>query len=77
MNGPIVKGLTRREFLTQAMLDEALLALDSTPNKAKLGANAILAVSLAFARAQRRSFGGPFIDISPRSLKMSRARCRE
>ena len=35
----------------QAGLDHAMITLDGTPNKARLGANAILAVSLAFARA--------------------------
>ena len=35
----------------QAALDHAMITLDGTPNKARLGANAILAVSLAFARA--------------------------
>lgn len=35
----------------QTALDHALIALDGTPNKARLGANAILGVSLAFARA--------------------------
>jgi enolase len=35
----------------QAELDELLIALDGTPNKARLGANALLATSLAFARA--------------------------
>jgi enolase len=44
----VLKG---RAFATQAELDEAMLALDGTPNKAKLGANAILSVSIAFARA--------------------------
>jgi enolase len=43
--------LKGRAFATQAELDEAMLALDGTPNKAGLGANAILSVSIAFARA--------------------------
>ena len=43
--------LRGRVFATQAALDAALLELDGTPNKARLGANALLAVSLAFARA--------------------------
>ena len=38
----------------QRALDEALIALDGTPNKSRLGANAILGVSLAFARANAR-----------------------
>lgn len=51
INGPILDALAGRELADQAGLDQALLALDGTPNKSKLGANAILAVSLAFARA--------------------------
>src|SRR3954463_15653857 len=43
--------MTNREFETQADLDRALIDHDGTPNKSRLGANAILAVSLAFARA--------------------------
>ena len=35
----------------QAKIDETLIALDGTPNKARLGANAILGVSLAVAKA--------------------------
>ena len=52
----------------QRSLDEAMIALDGTENKAKLGANAILGVSLAFARASAESAGVPlykyFKDIS-------------
>ena len=40
-----------KEFATQADLDHALIALDGSANKSNLGANAILAVSIAFARA--------------------------
>lgn len=43
--------LSRRSFTHQQDLDKALLELDGTPNKSRLGANALLAVSLAFARA--------------------------
>jgi enolase len=38
-------------FTSQAELDNAMIALDGTPTKSRLGANAILAVSVAFARA--------------------------
>ncbi|MEP6988278.1 MAG: phosphopyruvate hydratase, partial [Chloroflexota bacterium] len=51
--------LVGKDFDTQAALDTALIELDGTPNKAKLGANAILAVSLAFARAQANESGVP------------------
>lgn len=46
--GPAVVGIRAQD---QAALDEVLIELDGTPNKARLGANAILAVSLACARA--------------------------
>ncbi len=51
--------LAGRDFTTQAELDAALIELDGTVNKAQLGANAILAVSLAFARAQTAASGVP------------------
>ncbi|RJQ46154.1 MAG: phosphopyruvate hydratase [Gaiellales bacterium] len=51
VNGPIAEELVGMEASSQRELDEALLALDGTPNKANLGANAILGVSLAVARA--------------------------
>jgi len=43
--------LRGKAFGSQAELDQALIARDGTPNKSRLGANALLAVSLAFARA--------------------------
>lgn len=46
---------TGRNFNSQQQLDEALIALDGTDNKSRLGANAILAVSMAFARAAASS----------------------
>ena len=49
-----VIGLDCRE---QARIDEAMIMLDGTPNKADLGANAILGVSLAVARAAARASG--------------------
>ena len=50
INSPISELLVGKEW-TQATLDEAMIALDGTENKAKLGANAILGVSIAFAKA--------------------------
>ncbi|MDP1823116.1 MAG: phosphopyruvate hydratase [Archangium sp.] len=55
--GPAVVGL---DALDQATLDGALIELDGTPNKGKLGANAILAVSMASARAAASEVGLPF-----------------
>ncbi len=53
---PEIVGL---DALDQAAVDRAMLALDGTPNKAGLGANAILAVSLATARAAAEALGLP------------------
>lgn len=52
--GPAVAG---RPPFDQAGLDEAMIALDATPNKSRLGANALLAVSLACARAAAAASG--------------------
>ena len=54
---PAVLGL---DAMDQATLDGALIDLDGTPNKSKLGANAILAVSMAAARAAANELGLPF-----------------
>lgn len=51
VNGEVSRALAGSEFASQAELDAALLAADGTVNKARLGANALLSVSLAFARA--------------------------
>jgi enolase len=50
INGEIAKALTGKE-LTQAALDQAMIDLDGTANKGRLGANATLAVSMAALRA--------------------------
>ena len=49
--GPIATALVGCDFADQASLDRALIELDGTRDKSRLGANAILAVSLGFARA--------------------------
>jgi enolase len=51
VRGPIAEAVVDREFLNQEDFDLTLKALDGTPDKSRLGANAILAASLAFARA--------------------------
>jgi enolase len=51
INTEIATALIGKDNSKQRELDNLLIALDGTPNKAKLGANAILAVSLALARA--------------------------
>jgi enolase len=52
VDGEIAEALTGMDAADQAALDGALIALDGTPNKSRLGANAILGVSLAAAHAQ-------------------------
>ena len=51
INGPIRQLLLGKDPLDQKALDQAMIDLDGTENKGKLGANAILAVSLAAAKA--------------------------
>jgi len=51
VNGPIASALAGRDALDQRAVDAALIQLDGTPNKGRLGANAILGVSMAVARA--------------------------
>jgi enolase len=50
VNGEIARAVTGKTF-DQRGLDEAMIALDGTPTKSRLGANALLGVSMAFARA--------------------------
>jgi enolase len=57
VNGEIAAAVAGREAADQQGLDEALIALDGTPNKSRLGANAILGVSLACAHAQAAEEG--------------------
>ncbi len=51
IGGELHAALAGRLFQEQGELDQALIALDDTPTKSRIGANAILAVSVAFARA--------------------------
>jgi enolase 1/2/3 len=51
VNGEIAQAIAGFDVLDQAGLDRRLIELDGTPNKSRLGANAILGVSLAAARA--------------------------
>src|SRR5690606_21490553 len=51
VNGPIAEALRGMYALNQKEIDETMLALDGTPTKSNLGANAILGVSMAVAKA--------------------------
>ncbi len=55
INIKINKAVNNKDFTSQKKLDQFLIELDGTENKGNLGANAILGVSLAFARAKAKS----------------------
>jgi enolase len=59
VNGEIAATIVGREFDTQRALDAALIALDGTATKSRLGANALLGVSMAAVRAEAASSGVP------------------
>jgi enolase len=59
VNGVIAEGLFGMDASEQRTIDAALLEMDGTPNKSTLGANAILGVSLAVAKAAANSVGLP------------------
>jgi enolase len=75
VNGEIHAALRARSYASQRELDQALVALDGTPDKSRLGANALLAVSLAFARASAAELAQPLyvylaamLNQAPRNL---------
>ena len=59
VNGEIAEAVRGRDVMDQEGLDRALIELDGTPNKGRLGANAILGVSLAAAKAASANAGVP------------------
>lgn len=59
VNGPIADALAGWDVTDQKGIDETMIALDGTPNKGNLGANAILGVSMAAARAAANFFSVP------------------
>jgi enolase 1/2/3 len=62
VNGPIAEALVGANPTDQAALDRTMIDLDGTPNKARLGANAILGVSLAAAKAAAADAGHPLYE---------------
>ena len=58
INGEIAAAITGKD-LSQRQLDEAMIALDGSPTKSRLGANALLGVSMAALRAEAASTGKP------------------
>ena len=62
INGPIAKALVGQNARQQEKIDSIMIELDGTENKSKFGANAILAVSLANAKAAAASKGMPLYE---------------
>jgi enolase len=59
VNGPIAEAITGAYVFDQHLIDKLMMDLDGTPNKANLGANAILGVSMAVAKAAAEESGQP------------------
>ena len=57
VNGEIAEAMVGLNVLDQVSIDKMLIELDGTPNKTRLGANAILGVSLACAKAAAEATG--------------------
>ena len=62
VNGPIAQALIGKDAKDQAGIDKIMIDLDGTENKSKFGANAILAVSLANAKAAAAAKGMPLYE---------------
>ncbi|MDW6091853.1 phosphopyruvate hydratase [Vibrio rhizosphaerae] len=62
VNGPIAEALIGKDAKDQAAIDQVMIDLDGTENKSKFGANAILAVSLANAKAAAAAKGMPLYE---------------
>ncbi|MDR0217368.1 MAG: phosphopyruvate hydratase [Enterobacteriaceae bacterium] len=62
VNGPIAQALVGQDAKDQANIDKIMIELDGTENKSNFGANAILAVSLANAKAAAASKGMPLYE---------------
>src|ERR1700753_3770665 len=59
VNGEIFEAIGGMDAQAQTKIDDAMIVLDGTPNKARLGANALLGVSLAVAKAAADASGLP------------------
>lgn len=59
VEGPLAEALTGMDAGDQRAIDQAMIDLDGTPDKSRLGANAILAVSMATCRAAAAALGQP------------------
>lgn len=62
VNGPLAEAISGKDARDQALIDKIMIDLDGTENKSKFGANAILAISLAAAKAAAASKGQPLYE---------------
>ena len=77
VNGEIADARRAASTLaTRQALDRTLIELDGTPNKGRLGANAILGVSLAAAKAAAADAGVAALPLPRRRRRARRCRCR-
>ena len=74
VNGEIAEALNGMNALDQPYIDKILIELDGTPNKTRLGANAMLGVSLAVAKAARRSARTAALQLHRRRERQDAAR---
>ena len=59
VNTEIAEAIIGLDAMEQALIDQTMIELDGTENKSRLGANAILAVSMAVAKAAAEEYGLP------------------
>lgn len=76
VNGEIADALRGRDFTDQAALDQALMDLDGTADKSRLGANAVIGVSMAVARAAAAHQGTPLWEHLAPVTSPRCSRCR-
>ena len=76
VEGEIFDAIGGMDAEHQAKIDETMIALDGTPNKARLGANAILGVSLAVAKAAADRQRAAALSLCRRHLGARCCRCR-
>ncbi len=71
VNGELFEAVKGMDVADQAGIDAKMIALDGTPNKSRLGANAILGVSMACARAAAQERGGfLFESLNPAAVRL-------
>ena len=68
VNGEIAEELVGFDATEQVGIDRTMIEMDGTPNKSRLGANAILGVSLAVAKAAAEFTGQPLVPLCRRHL---------